>query len=126
MDKFCVGRSLFFYHQTLGLSMCIKSSFHFNCSLILFKIISRFHLYKSWKKNFSKIWTKFFTYLRSKLAWSTQQASSMHLRHGIIYRKVASSRPVYYSILELYGQRSQYISIKFLLHKSSENPKMYY
>jgi hypothetical protein len=33
------------------------------------------------------------------------------------YRKVASSRPVYYSILELYGQRSQYISIKFPLHK---------
>ena len=26
------------------------------------------------------------------------------------YRKVASSRPVYYSILELFGQRSHYIS----------------
>ena len=38
-----------------------------------------------------------------------------------IYRKVASSRPVYYSILELFCQRSHYISIKFSLHKSSEN-----
>ena len=37
------------------------------------------------------------------------------------YRKVASSRPVYYSILELFGQRSQYIRIKFPLHKPSEN-----
>ena len=41
-------------------------------------------------------------------------------------RKVASSRPVYYSILESLGQRLQYISIKFLLHKQSENPKMCY
>ena len=40
----------------------------------------------------------------------------------MIYCKVRSSRPVYYSILELFGQRSQYISIKFLLHKQSENP----
>ena len=37
------------------------------------------------------------------------------------YHKVASSRPVYNSILELFGQRSQYISIKFPLHKPSEN-----
>ena len=42
------------------------------------------------------------------------------------YRKVASSRPVYYSILELLGQRSQYIRIKFPLHKPSENLKMCY
>ena len=34
------------------------------------------------------------------------------------YRKVASSRPVYYSILDLFGQ-----SIKFPLHKPSENLK---
>ena len=33
------------------------------------------------------------------------------------YRKVASSRPVYYSILELFGQRSQYISIKWACSK---------
>ena len=42
------------------------------------------------------------------------------------YRKVASSRPVYYSILELFGQRSQYISIKFPLYKPSENLKICY
>ena len=41
-----------------------------------------------------------------------------------MYRKVESSRPVYYSILELFSQRSQYISIKFPLHKPSENLKM--
>ena len=35
----------------------------------------------------------------------------------VSYRKVASSRPVYYSILDSLGQRSQYISIKFPLHK---------
>ena len=39
-----------------------------------------------------------------------------------IYHKVAGSRPVYYSILNSFGQRSQYISIKFPLHKQSENP----
>ena len=44
----------------------------------------------------------------------------------IRYRKVASSRPVYYSILELFGQRSQYIGMKFPLHKASENLKMCY
>jgi hypothetical protein len=37
-------------------------------------------------------------------------------------RKVASSRPV----LDPLGQRSQYISIKFPLHKQSENMKMCY
>ena len=36
-----------------------------------------------------------------------------------IYHKVASSRWVYNSILELFGHRSQYISIKFPLHKHS-------
>ena len=43
-----------------------------------------------------------------------------------MYRKVASSRPVYYSILELLGQSLKYISIKFPLHKPSENQKMCY
>ena len=33
------------------------------------------------------------------------------------YCKVGSSRPVYYSISERFGQRSQYISIQFLLLK---------
>ena len=42
------------------------------------------------------------------------------------YHKVASSRPVYYLILELLEQRSQYISIKFPLHKPTENLKMCY
>ena len=42
--------------------------------------------------------------------------------HSNKYHKVASSRPFYYSILESFGQRSEYISIKFPLHKESENP----
>ena len=43
------------------------------------------------------------------------------------YRKVSSSRPVYlYSILELFGQSSQYISIEFPLHTPSENLKTCY
>ena len=42
--------------------------------------------------------------------------------NNLTYRKVASSRPVYYSILNSFGQWSQYISIKFPLHKQSENP----
>ena len=42
------------------------------------------------------------------------------------HHKVASSRPVYYSILNSLGQRSQYISIKFHLYKQYENPKMCY
>ena len=37
-------------------------------------------------------------------------------------RNVANSRPVYYSSLDPFGQRSHYISIKFPLHKQSENP----
>ena len=41
----------------------------------------------------------------------------------INYRKVASSRLVYYSILELFGQRSRYISIKFPLYKPFGNLK---
>ena len=40
---------------------------------------------------------------------------------NIAYRKVASSRPVYYSILDSFGQRSQYIRIKFPLHKQSRD-----
>ena len=40
------------------------------------------------------------------------------------YRKVARSRPVYYSMLNYFGERSQYISINFPLHKQSENLKM--
>ena len=42
------------------------------------------------------------------------------------YRKVASSRPVYNLILDPFGQRLQYVSIKFPLHKQSENPWMCY
>merc|ERR1719400_875490 len=44
----------------------------------------------------------------------------------LIYRKVTSSRPVHYSISDLLSQRSQYIHIKFPLHKESENMKMCY
>ena len=39
----------------------------------------------------------------------------------ITFHKVASRRLVYYSILNSLGQRSQYISFKFPIHKQSEN-----
>jgi hypothetical protein len=42
------------------------------------------------------------------------------------YRKDASSRPVYYSILNSFGQRSTYISIKLPLPKLSKSPKVCY
>ena len=50
------------------------------------------------------------------------------IRHlyDINCRKVANSRPVYYSILDHFVQRSQYISIKIPLHKQSEKVKMCY
>ena len=37
-------------------------------------------------------------------------------------KETNSIRPVYYSILNSFGQRSQYMSIKFPLYKQSENP----
>ena len=43
-------------------------------------------------------------------------------RQTSTYHKVGSSRPVYYSILNSLGHRSQFISIKFPLYKQSENP----
>ena len=42
----------------------------------------------------------------------------------IINCKVASSRPFYNSIWDPYGQISQYLSIKFPLHKHSENAQV--
>ena len=42
------------------------------------------------------------------------------------YCKVASSRPVYYSILNSFGQRSQYISIEIPIQKQSNYPWMCY
>ena len=46
--------------------------------------------------------------------------------HKKNYPKVVSSRPVFCSILELFGHRSQYISIKLLLNKPSENHWVFY
>ena len=61
------------------------------------------------------------------VAWRRQSLNHNGLnRVELAYRKVTSSRPIYYSILNSFGQRSQYISIKFPLHKQSENPKMCY
>ena len=45
-------------------------------------------------------------WLQNTVVWVIKVMKSM-------YSKVASSRPVYYSILNSFGQRSQYISIKF-------------
>ena len=60
----------------------------------------------------------FFSYLHGLI----RDCTFIYFQKKSTYRKDASSRPVYYSILEPFGQRSQYISIKFTLHKPSENP----
>ena len=52
--------------------------------------------------------------------------SNLKKKSKNLYGKVANSRPVYYSILELLGQRSQYTSIKFALHEPYKNLKMCY
>ena len=60
---------------------------------------------------------------RALVALERNLSTPLYQRNSLnIYRKVASSRPVNYSILELFGQRSQYISIKIPPHKQSENP----
>ena len=61
--------------------------------------------------------------------WSVKQvtlANKFHCHLHVLsykngYRKVVRNRPVYSSILNFSGKRSQYISIKFPLHKQSEN-----
>ena len=67
-------------------------------------------------------------YYQSDLSILWFPASHHHQEHNGVklflkssYFKVTSSRPVDYSILETFGQRSQYISIKFPLHKHSES-----
>ena len=66
---------------------------------------------KIWKRNYCM---KYFRNLR-------KMHKSYHWDWDY-YCKVSSSRPVYYSILDTFGQRSRYKSIKFPLHKESENP----
>ena len=41
--------------------------------------------------------------------------------NNLTYHKVLSSKPVYYSILDHFVLRSQYMIIQFPLHKQSEN-----
>ena len=52
-------------------------------------------------------------YVFAKRLWKTNILGCANLT----YHKVESSRPVYHSILDSLGQRWQYISIKFPLHK---------
>ena len=54
--------------------------------------------------------------------WPGKKVLCVPKEENIKYRKVATSRPVYYSILNSFGRRSQYISINFPLHKQFENP----
>ena len=62
---------------------------------------------------FFKLWSSYIA-----VGWN-------HLKRSTVKSR-ALDRPKYYSILELLGQRSQYISINFLLHKPSENLKTCY
>ena len=54
------------------------------------------------------------------------EVQQLEKKHETNYHKVARSGSVYYSILVSLGQRSQFISIKFPLHKQSENPWVCY
>ena len=49
------------------------------------------------------------------LALKKSTIVALKLYYSLEYLKVTSSRLVYYSILELFGQMSQYICIKFPL-----------
>merc|ERR1719266_2534793 len=85
-------------------------------------LIVRSTLYKAvWACNASV--DSFLFQIIDAVAWSF--LSCLKLRR-LEYCKVPSSRPGYYSMLYLFGQRSQYISIKFPLHKQSENPRVGY
>ena len=61
--------------------------------------------------------------LSDGLNWMCYLAGNLKSHCGILiyctYRRVASSRPVYYSILNSLGQRSQYIGICNLLIKET-------
>ena len=61
---------------------------------------------------------------RTSLEKVTAKKSELPLFYRTVYHKVASIRSVYYSILDLLGQRSQYIRVKFPFNKLSENLKM--
>ena len=63
------------------------------------------------KQNFC-FWTKLQNQI---LYW--EEIKRWRLKNNLFYRKVVSRRPVYYLILNSLDQRSQYISIKFPLHK---------
>ena len=54
------------------------------------------------------------------------QKTFVNMGNLFIYRKVASSRPAYYSILNHFVQRSRYISIKHPFNKQSVNRCVYY
>ena len=64
-----------------------------------------------------------FRQAQSKLANKKSKVGTLNVISSCsTYLKVASSRLVYYSILNSFGQRSQYISIKFPHYKQYENP----
>ena len=61
-----------------------------------------------------------------KYQFLPNQVSTSYAKKVFYYSKVSCSRPVYYSIFDNFVQRSQYVSIKILLHKQSENPWICY
>ena len=63
--------------------------------------------------------------LQKESGWLNSQWKLFSKDH-FKFHKVPSSRPVYYSILNSFGKRSQYIRIKIPLHKQSEYPWMCY
>ena len=51
--------------------------------------------------------------------YTTFKINKVSIINSLLYRKVENSTQVYYSILDSFGQRSQYISINFPPHKHS-------
>ena len=66
---------------------------------------------------------KYFLRISNHVMYSWEPAIYSFLKK-IIYRKVASGRPFYYSILNTLGQRSQYININFTLLGFATNRDM--
>ena len=93
------------------------------------KIDPKRHKLRKLKKSCQKI-PVFLDFFKYSSIWGQSQHTKPQMEclvdHSTSFNTpgvpgVVSSRPVYYSILELFGQRTQYISIKFPLHKPPEN-----
>ena len=139
----------FYYKFRFYTEVCMKFAFIVTCSafldsgwimdneqcdliiLSIFLIKQFYHIFFPFRSILHQIMAfhGFWNLKKIKIcvSWNVDIKSLISMVETIsIYSKVPSSRPVYYSFLDYLGQRLQYISIKFPLHKQSENLKMCY